>query len=162
VSTDLAKVQAVVEWPTPSSVKDLRSFLGLAGYYHKFVKHFGIISRPLTNLLKKNSIFVWTSEHDTAFSTLKTALSTAPVLALPDFSMPFAIETDACLAGVGAVLLQKDHPLAFISKSLGPRTMGLSIYEKEYLAILVAIDQWRHYLQFGEFLIFTDQRSLIH
>ena len=162
VSTDPSKVQAIVEWPVPSSVKELRSFLGLAGYYRKFVRHFGIISRPLTTLLKKGCLFIWTSEHDTAFATLKSALSTAPVLALPDFSLPFAIETNACDSGVGAMLMQKDHPLAFISKSLSPRTRGLSTYEKEYLAILVAVEQWRHYLQCGEFTIHTDQKSLVH
>ena len=107
-------------------------------------------------------MFVWTTEHDEAFSALKTALSSAPVLALPDFSVPFAIEIDACANGVGAVLVQQGHPLAFICKALGPHTMGLSTYEKEYLAILVAVEQWRHYLQYGEFVIFTDQRSLIH
>jgi hypothetical protein len=162
VATDPAKVQVIVDWPMPKSVKELRSFLGLAGYYRKFVKHFGIIAKPLTNLLKKNTMYVWTHEHDQAFSALKTAMSTAPVLALPDFSQPFAIETDACAMGVGAVLLQRGHPLAFISKALGPKNQGLSTYEKEYLAILVAVEQWRHYLQVGEFTIFTDQRSLIH
>jgi hypothetical protein len=162
VSTDPSKVQAIVDWPVPRSVKELRSFLGLAGYYRKFVKHFGIIARPLSNLLKKNTMFIWTSEHDAAFSALKASLSTAPVLALPDFSQPFALETDACDNGVGAVLMQQGHPLAFISKALGPKNKGLSTYEKEYLAILVAIDQWRHYLQTGEFTIFTDQKSLIH
>ena len=118
------------------------------------------MSRPLTNLLKKGTLFVWTSEHDSAFATLKSFLSTAPVLALPDFAIPFAIETDACDSGVGAVLIQRGHPLAFISKALGPRTRGLSTYEKEYLAILVAGEQWRHYLQCGEFIIYTDERSL--
>jgi hypothetical protein len=83
-------------------------------------------------------------------------------LALPDFSLPFAIETDACATGIGAVLIQQGHPLAFISKALGPRNRGLSTYEKEYMAILVAVDQWRHYLQSAEFIIFTDQKSLIH
>jgi hypothetical protein len=107
-------------------------------------------------------MFIWTSEHDAAFSALKASLSIAPVLALPDFSQPFALETDACDNGVGAVLMQQGHPLAFISKALGPKNKGLSTYEKEYLAILVAIDQWRHYLQTGEFTIFTDQKSLIH
>ena len=102
-------------------------------------------------------MFVWTVEHDDAFSALKAALSSAPVLALLDFSIPFAIETDTCANGVGVVLVQRGHPLAFISKALGPRTMGVSTYEKEYLAILVAVEQWRHYLQFGEFFIFTDQ-----
>jgi hypothetical protein len=162
VATDPSKVQVIVDWPVPTSVKELCSFLGLAGYYRKFVKHFGIIARPLTAFLKKNVMFVWTTEHDAAFATLKNAMSSAPVLSIPDFSQPFAIETDASATGVGAVLLQNGHPLAFISKSLGPKNRGLSTYEKEYLAILVTVDQWRHYLQTGEFTIFTYQRSLIH
>ena len=97
-----------------------------------------------------------------AFSTLKQALISAPVLALPNFAKPFCLETDACKNGVGAVLLQEGHPLAFLSKPLGTKTQGLSTYEKEYLAILIAVDQWRHYLLHAEFIIFTDQKSLIH
>jgi predicted alpha/beta hydrolase len=81
----------------------------------------------------------------------------ALVLALPDFNKPFQLQTDASENGVGAVLLQEGHPLAFVSKSLGPRTRGLSTYDKEYLAILIAVDQWRSYLQHNEFSIFTDQ-----
>jgi hypothetical protein len=86
----------------------------------------------------------------------------APVLSLPDFNKPFQLQTDASDSGVGTVLMQDGHPLAFVSKSLGPRTRGLSTYDKEYLAIIVAVDQWRSYLQHNEFVIFTDQRSLIH
>jgi transposase InsO family protein len=162
VATDPSKVEAVLLWPTPTNVKELRSFLGLSGYYRRFVQHYAVIARPLTNLLKKGVLFVWTSDHDLAFTTLKTALSSAPVLAIPDFDKTFCIETDACATGVGAVLLQDGHPLAFISKPLGPKTQGLSTYEKEYLAILLAIEHWRHYLQLAEFTIFTDQKSLIH
>lgn len=161
VATDPAKVSAISQWPVPQSPKELRSFLGLAGYYRKFVQNFGVISKPLTTLLKKHTVFVWTSIHSKSFEALKTALCQAPVLALPDFSRPFAIETDASGYGIGAVLLQSGHPLAFISKALGPRTSGLSTYEKEYLAILLAIQQWRQYLQHSEFSIFTDQRSLV-
>ena len=152
----------MVLWPTPANTKELRSFLGLAGYYRKFVRHFAIIARPLTDLLKKHSIFVWTPDHQATFDTLKSALNSAPVLATPDFSKPFCLETDACANGVGAVLIQSVHPLAYISKPLGPKTAGLSTYEKEYLAILLAVEQWRSYLQHAEFTIFTDQRSLTH
>lgn len=160
VSTDPTKIQAIVDWPTPSCVKELRSFLGLAGYYRKFIRHFGVISQPLTSLLKKGIIFVWTPDHDVAFQTLKQALVTAPVLALPDFSTPFMIETDASDTGIGAVLMQRGHPLAFLSKTLGPKSRGLSTYEKEYMAILTAVQQWRPYLQQSEFVILTDHKSL--
>jgi hypothetical protein len=112
--------------------------------------------------LKKNVMFIWTQDHDTTFNALKTVMSTAPVPALLDFSKPFAIETDASASGVGAVLIQNGHPLAFISKALGPKNQGLSMYEKEYLAILVAVEQWRHYLQCRGFMIVTGQKSLIH
>jgi hypothetical protein len=83
-------------------------------------------------------------------------------LAIPNFAKLFAIETDSCQSGVGAILLQEGHPLAYVSKPLGPKTQGLSIYEKEYLAILIAIEQWRSYLQLAKFIIYTDQKSLTH
>lgn len=162
VATDPSKISAIVEWPSPANAKELRSFLGLAGYYRRFVKNFGVLSKPLTDLLKKNTIYVWTSTHELAFSALKHALCSALVLALPDFSKPFCVETDASGLGVGTVLMQEGHPLAFISKHLSPKNLGLSTYEKEYLAILMAIEQWRPYLQYGEFVIKTDQRSLCH
>jgi hypothetical protein len=162
VATDQSKIDTVRDWPAPVNVKELRSFLGLSGYYRKFVKNYGIISKTLTNLLRKGVPYVWTVETDTAFHSLKQALITAPVLALPDFSKPFVVETDASDIGIGAVLLQDKHPIAFVSRALGPRTRGLSTYEKEYLAILLAVDQWRPYLQSGEFQIVTDQRSLAH
>jgi hypothetical protein len=140
----------------------VRSFLGLAGYYRKFVQQFGIIARPLFNLLKKGAPFVWTSESETAFQLLKQRLIEAPVLKLPDFSKTFTIDTDACDTGVGAVLQQEGHPIAYMSKPLGPKNRGLSTYEKECLAVLMAIDQWRPYLQNKEFVIRTDQQSLVH
>jgi hypothetical protein len=162
VATDPAKVAAISSWPVSSSCKELRGFLGLAGYYRKFVRNFGLLAKPLTSLLKKHSVFVWTSVQESAFVALKQALTSAPVLALPDFSRPFTIETDASGSGIGAVLQQDGHPLAFVSKALGPGNLGLSTYEKEYLAILLAVDQWRPYLQHTEFVIYTDQRSLSH
>lgn len=141
VHTDPAKVTAVQEWPQPYNIRELHGFLGLAGFYRKFVRNFAVIAKPLTNLLKKHTIYVWTSEHQRAFDTLKQALCSAPVLGIPDFSQVFAIETDTCQTGVGAVLLQNRHPLAYVSKPLGTKNQGLSTYEKEYLAILIAVDQ---------------------
>lgn len=160
VQTDPDKVSAVVNWPAPTTVKELRGFLGLAGYYCKFVRHFGVLAKPLTELLRKNSVFRWTPIHEQSFQALKHALSTSPVLALPDFAKPFSIETDASATGIGAVLMQDGHPLAFLSKALGPRSSGLSTYEKEYMAVLMAVQQWRSYLQLAEFTIYTDQQSL--
>lgn len=134
----------------------------MTGYYRKFVKNFGILSKPLTQLLKKGAMFVWTVKIQQSFEALKQALVSAPVLALPNFQKQFCIEVDASDKGIGAVLQQKGHPIAFISKALGPKHRGLSTYEKECLAILFAVEQWRPYLQQGEFIINTDQRSLIH
>jgi hypothetical protein len=139
VATCPDKVHAVANWPQPKNVKELRSYLGLTGYYRKFVQHFRIVARPLTNLLKKNTVFSWTSDHATTFQTLNMVLIQAPMLGLPDFSQPFCVETNASDMGVGAVLMQNKHPIAFISKHLGPRLRGLSTYEKEYIAILLDI-----------------------
>jgi len=140
VATDPDKVQAILKWSIPRLVKELHSFLGLAGYCIRFVKHFGIISKPLIDLLRKGAVYVWTDSQDKAFSALKHALTTALVLALPDFSPPFVVETDASGTGIEAVLMQGGHPLAFLSKVLGPRLQGLSTYEKEYMAILLALE----------------------
>ncbi|XP_066365145.1 uncharacterized protein [Miscanthus floridulus] len=104
LSTDPAKVQAVVDWLVPSNIRELRGFLGLAGYYRKFVKHFGILAKPLIELLKKDKLFVWTPAHAEAFELLKAALCSALVLALLDFNKPFHIETDASGLGIGAML----------------------------------------------------------
>jgi hypothetical protein len=162
VSTDPQKIAPIVKWEAPVDAKQLRSFLGMAGYYRKFVRGYGIISKVLTELLRKGVQFVWTSEHEASFQALKAALTSTPVLALPDFSKKFTIETDACDRGIGAVLMQEGHPLAFLSKALGPKQRVLSTYEKACLAILLAVEKWRSYLQHSEFLIKTDQQSLVN
>ncbi|CAL1379503.1 unnamed protein product [Linum trigynum] len=159
VSTDPGKIEAMRNWPRPQSIKGLRGFLGLTGYYRKFVKHYGDISQPLTELLCKNG-FVWNAAAEEAFAALKTAMMTAHVLALPDFSRPFVLETNACGVGVGAVLSQGGRPLAYFSKALCVKNQGLSTYEKEYLAVLLAVDHWRHYLEGRTFTILTDHESL--
>lgn len=159
VETDPSKISAVNSWPVPTNVKDVRSFLGLAGYYRKFVRNYAIICKPLTELLKKGG-FHWTEESQAAFTKLKQALTSAPVLAVPDFSKQFVIETDASQKGIGAVLMQDGHPLSFLSRSLGPKWQRLSVYEKELLAIVFAVQKWEQYVSGSHFIIRTDQKSL--
>ncbi|KAL2232627.1 UNVERIFIED_CONTAM: Transposon Ty3-G Gag-Pol polyprotein [Sesamum indicum] len=159
VATDPQKIESMINWPIPTSVKALRGFLGLTGYYRKFIRNYGIISKPLTALLKKDA-FKWNEEAETTFNQLKEVMTTSPVLAMPNFSQPFTVETNACGSGIGAVLMQQGHPIAYLSKALAPRNLGLSIYEKEFLALLMAITKWKHYLQGNHFVIKTDQRSL--
>lgn len=160
VSTDEDKILVVKNWPTPTNVKELRGFLGLTGYYSKFVRYYGVLSKPLTNLLRKGQSYIWTATTEQAFQSLKQALMTTSVLAMPDFTEPFVVETDASDKGIGAILMQKQHLIAFLSRALGPRHQGLSTYEKESLAIILAIDHWHPYLQHSEFFIRTDHRSL--
>lgn len=159
ISTDPAKIQAVQDWPRPATLKQLRGFLGLAGYYRRFVKSFGTIAGPLHALTKTES-FLWSDEAETAFHALKAAMCHAPVLALPLFDKQFVVETDACGQGIGAVLMQEGRPLAYISRQLKGKQLHLSIYEKELLAVIFAVRKWRHYLLPSHFIIKTDQRSL--
>lgn len=165
VATDPTKIQAMLQWPVPTTLIELRAFLGLTGYYRKFVRKFvrnyGTISKPLTALLRLKQ-FSWNSSAQTSFDNLKVAMTTTPVLALPNFQETFTVETDACQDGIGAVLMQKGQPVAFLSKALGDKHKSLSIYEKEFLALIMAVERWRYYLQRKEFIIRTDHRSLAY
>jgi hypothetical protein len=104
VATDPSKIQVVMDWPQPSNLKELQGFLGLASYYHKFIRHFVILSKPLSDLLCKDAVFVWSPTQAEAFNILKLTLCSAPVLASSDFTVPFHIKTDACGTGIGAIL----------------------------------------------------------
>ena len=137
----------------------MRGFIGLTGYYRKFVKNYGKIATPLTALLKKNS-FTWTPTTAQDFQTLKMAMCTTPVLALPDFTNTFVLECDASGKGIGVVPVQEDRPLAFTSKKLYERNLGKSIYEKEMLAIMQFVDLWCRYLLGQRFQIKTNHKSL--
>lgn len=144
----------------PKTLKQLRGFLGLTGYYRRFIKGYGVLAKPLTRLLQKDS-YQWDEAANTAFLELKQAMVNPPVLALPNlalpnFSKPFVIEIYASNQGIWAVLMQKGHLIAFISKALSPRHTTLSTYEKELLAVIHAVQKWRYYLLDRHFGIKTD------
>lgn len=130
VHADPKKVESMLVWPIPKTQKQLRGFLGLTGYYRRFVKGYSLKASPLTELLKKGG-FKWTEEATKAFTLLKEAMTQAPILRLPNFQKTFVIETDASNQGVGAVLLQEGHPIAYFSKKLGPKMQTTSTYNKE-------------------------------
>jgi hypothetical protein len=123
------------------------------------VKHYGVIARPLTNLLKKGQ-FGWNDEAEVVFLALKSAMTTTPTLAMPNFNDSFTIEADASGDGIGAVLSQQGRPIAFMSRALGISKRSWSVYAKEMLAIVEAIRIWRPYLLGRKFIIRTDQKSL--
>lgn len=133
--------------------------MGLAGYYRRFIRQFAVIASPLTDLLQKET-FVWTTQAQQAFEELKSRLSTTPVLPLPNFNDDFHLETDASGVGIGGILSQKGHPIAFYSQKLCPRMQRASTYHREMYAITQAVAKWREYLLGRRFTIFTDQQSL--
>ncbi|GAU48703.1 hypothetical protein TSUD_303160 [Trifolium subterraneum] len=159
VAVDPSKVVSVTNWPVPKNVKGVRGFLGLTGYYRKFIRDYGKLAKPLTELTKKNA-FVWSEAAGKAFDSLKKSLTTAPVLALPDFSKEFIVECDASGGGIGAILMQSKRPIAYFSKALRINNLVKSAYEKELMAVVLAIQHWRPYLIGRRFIVSTDQKSL--
>lgn len=154
-----AKIQAIRQWPSPKSFKALRSFLGLAGFYRCFIQGYASITTPLTTLLTCKN-FDWPPSTQLAFDQLKIAVSSDPVLRLPDFSILFVLEMDASGIGMGVVLTQKGHPIAFFSKAFSPKLLQASTYVRELATITVAVKKWRQYLLGHHFTILTNHRSL--
>jgi len=139
VKMDPKKIEEMQDWTQPKTLKSLRGFVGLTRYYRKFDRNYGHITKPLTQILKKNSFF-WNDDAQQVLTALKNAMCSTPVLALPDFTKYFVIECDASGTGIGAVLMQEGRPLAFTSQQLSGRNMGQSTYEKEMMAILHVVD----------------------
>ena len=160
-SVDEEKIATMKSWPSPRNLKELRGFLGLTGYYRRFVNGYAQLTKPLTNQLKKDS-FAWNKDAEKAIRYLKEVMTQVSVLAMPNFQRPFVVETDASHQGLGDVILQDKHPIAYYSKTLGVRASNKAIYEKELMAIVFAILKWKHYLLGRRFIVRTDQRSLKH
>jgi hypothetical protein len=151
VAVDSEKISAMMSWPLPKPPRAMRGFLGLTSYYRKFIKDYGKIASPLTQMLRKDS-FKWNLAAITAFTKLKEAMTQALVLALPNFNCIFVVECDASGSRVGVVLSQ-DHPIAFHSQALHGKNLSLSTYEKEMLALVLAVQKWWHYLLGRKFVV---------
>ncbi|GJP47589.1 hypothetical protein CLOM_g6771 [Closterium sp. NIES-68] len=164
VHVDPKKIEAVRTWKTPENVKELQQFLGFANYYNRFVPQYAKIAAPLTNLLKKNTPYKWERKHQEAVEQLKQALTSAPVLILPDPERDYVIEADASDQAVGAVLMQDQgnglQPIAYLSKKLHGAELNYPIHDKEALAIVIAFKAWRCYLEGRRTTVYTDHCSL--
>jgi hypothetical protein len=169
IRMDPIKLAGIRDWPSPTTVKQTRSFLGFGNYYRRFISGFAEIARPLHELTKKDKIWNWTNECQTAFETLKECFSTAPVLTMPDTTKPFILETDASKWAIGATLLQKQedgqlHPCGYLSHALTQTERNWQIYDRELYGIIYALDEWKYLLLGGEhtLTIHCDHKNLTY
>ncbi|KAL4013020.1 hypothetical protein IC575_025172 [Cucumis melo] len=160
VSVDPAKIEAVTNWPRPSTVSEIRSFLGLACYYRRFVEDFSHIASLLTQLTRKGTPFVWSPTCESSFQELKQKLVTAPVLTVPDGSGSFVIYSDASKKGLGCVLMQQGKVVAYASRQLKSHEQNYPTHDLELAAVVFALKIWRHYLYGEKIQIYTDHKSL--
>ncbi|KAK3005308.1 hypothetical protein RJ639_016918 [Escallonia herrerae] len=156
ITDEKAKVKAIKEWEVPTKVSKLLSFLGLANYYRWFIKGYSAKTTPLTDLLKKGKAWEWSKRCQTAFEGLKEAVTEEPVLALPDHTKVFEVQTDVSNFAIGGVLMQEGHPIAFKSHKLNDTERKYMVQEKKMTAVVHCLCTWRHYLLGSQFLIKTD------
>ena len=169
VLMDPVKLKAIHEWPSPKTVKQVQAFLGFGNFYRRFIRDYSTIARPLTELTRKDKVFDWSSECESAFQCLKTRFMEEPVLKIPDPLAPFQVECDASKVATGAVLRQQGptgfwHPCAFLSKSFTSAERNYQIYDRELLAIVRAFEAWRHFLQGSphQVEVLTDHKNLTY
>lgn len=160
VVVDPKKVSTVINWQPPKTVTQVRSFLGMAGYYRRFIEGFSKVARPLTQLLKKEKKFMWTSECQRSFEALKKSLTSAPVLVLPDIHKGFDIYCDASRTGLGCVLMQEGKVVAYALRQLRPHEENYPTHDLELAAVVHALKIWRHYLIGNRCEVYTDHKSL--
>jgi len=160
IAVDPAKIEAVSSWARPTTVAEIRSFLGLAGYYRRFVKDFSAKAAPLTRLTKKGVDFVWDARCEESFAQLKLSLTTAPVLAVPEGTGGFVVYSDASKYGLGCVLMQHGKVIAYASRQLKPYEKNYPTHDMELAAVVFALKIWRHYLYGERIQLFTDHQSL--
>ena len=169
LSMDPVKLKEISEWPVPTTVKQVRAFLGFGNFYRHFIRKFSELALPLNNLLKKDTQFDWTPACQELFDTLKKRFTEEPVLMMPDHSRTFQIESDALKYASGAVLTQMDsngdrHPVAFMSKTFNDTEKRYEIYNQELLGIVRALKEWRHYIQGSGHttMVHTDHKNLTY
>ncbi|GKA67825.1 putative reverse transcriptase domain-containing protein [Tanacetum coccineum] len=159
---DPAKIEAVKNWTSPTTPTEVRQFLGLAGYYRRFIEGFSKIAKPLTKLTQKNKNYVWNEEQESAFQLLKQKLCEAPILALPEGNDNFVVYCDASLQGLGVVLMQREKVIAYASRQLKPHEENYTTHDLELGAVIFALKIWRHYLYGTKCTVFTNYKSLQH
>uniref|UniRef100_A0A6N2KN05 Integrase catalytic domain-containing protein n=1 Tax=Salix viminalis TaxID=40686 RepID=A0A6N2KN05_SALVM len=160
VFVDPQKVEEVLKWERPTSITEIRSFLGLAGYYRRFIEGFSLIATPLTQLTRKNKKWVWSEECERSFQELKRRLTTAPMLTLPSGTEGFVVYSDASGKGLGCVLMQHGKVIAYASRQLKTHEVNYPVHDLELAAVVFALKIWRHYLYGSRTQIFTDHKSL--
>ncbi|GKC18213.1 putative nucleotidyltransferase, ribonuclease H [Tanacetum coccineum] len=162
IHVDPAKIEAVKNWASPTTPTEVRQFLGLAGYYRRFIKDFSKIAKSLTELTQKNKKYIWGEDQESAFQLLKQKLCEAPILALPEGNDDFVIYCDASHQGLGAVLMQREKVIAYASRQLKPHEENYTTHDLELGAVVFALKIWRHYLYGTKCTVFTDHKSLQH